>query len=166
MVETAPRACVPPETGVSRDHKRDLHCSAWRGPEATSEGPRTAGESSRDGIGQTSANSRCLRARPADLDPIRAFPCRPAATLNAPHQQAGHTKALGPMPGIGQGKSLVAEGRPHTNLPNDRHTTFVLGALRLADDMLSTQRRLRLAAKKQEYLLESLGNTIKLAVMS
>ena len=34
------------------------------------------------------------------MKPVRASPCRLAVTVNAPHQQARHTKALDLMPGI------------------------------------------------------------------
>ena len=64
----------------------------------------------RDGIWKTSGTSRRIRARRSDRALVRASPCRPAATINAPRQQAGHTKALDPTLGAGQGKNRVAGG--------------------------------------------------------
>ena len=55
--------------------------------------------SRRDGTGKTSGISRRLRARKSDKEPIRASPCRPAATLNAPRQtgRAHESRALRPQ---------------------------------------------------------------------
>ena len=49
--------------------------------------------------------------------PVRASPCRPAATINAPHQQAGHTKALDPMLGTGQENNPCRNGASTHNCP-------------------------------------------------
>ena len=64
------------------------------------------------------------RARKCDMDPVRASPCRPAANIETPHQQAGHTKALGPTLGIGQGKMPVSLGASTHDCPGSelRHT--------------------------------------------
>ena len=70
--------------------------------------------SHRDGIGKTSGPSRRLRARKSDRNPARASRRRPAAAINAPRRQAGHTKALDPTPGIGQGKIPCRRGRSYT----------------------------------------------------
>ena len=70
----------------------------------------------RDGIGKTRGQLKRFKARKCDMDPVRASSCRPAATVNAPHQQAGHTKALDPTLEIGQGKIPCRRG-VHTRLP-------------------------------------------------
>ena len=44
--------------------------------------------SHQDGIGKIGGLLGRLRARKSDMDPTRASPCRAAAILNAPHQQA------------------------------------------------------------------------------
>ena len=47
---------------------------------------------------------------PANLAAVR----RPAASIDAPHRQAGHTKALDRMPGAVEGIIPRLRGRPHT----------------------------------------------------
>ena len=79
----------------------------------------------RDGIGKTSGLSRRLRARKCNMDPVRASPCRPAATINVPHQQAGHTKALDPTLEIGQGKITCRRGPTHTHNCPEQHVLLV-----------------------------------------
>ena len=94
--------------------------SSARAPEAggTGDAGKTEGNakanSHRDGIGKTSGPSRRLRARKSDRNPARASRRRPAAAINAPRRQAGHTKALDPTPGIGQGKIPCRRGRSYT----------------------------------------------------
>ena len=55
-----------------------------------------------------------FEVRQCNMDPVRASPCRRAAIINTPHQQAGHTKALDPTLRIGQGKISCRRGCPHT----------------------------------------------------
>ena len=56
-------------------------------------------------IGEVSLLHECagVSCPDGDMDPVRTSPCRLAASINAPHQQAGHANALDQMPGAGQG---------------------------------------------------------------
>ena len=63
---------------------------------------------------------------PNTARPFRASPCRPAASVNPPHQQAGHTNALGQMPSAGQGMIPASQGASTHEDPansNENHCT-------------------------------------------
>ena len=114
----------------------------------TGDGARA--NSRQDGIGKTSGLSRRLRARKSDMDPVRASPRRPAATINAPDQQAGHTKALDPTSGSDKEKSRVA-GRTKVP-PKSLQITFALARVMLSSTGKSQLQAIAITCPKTQPL--------------
>ena len=90
-------------------------------PPGTREKPkrRMGKQPSRRGRGNQGQLQR-LGARKCDMDPARASPCRPAASINAPHRQAGHTYALDRMPRVAEGMIPRLRGASTHNCPGLR----------------------------------------------